>query len=71
MGKKMGRSGSNPTPRPDARTLTKSMAAPESRVLSEFMAFVRGREMDRTMGTRSAVKSKAPLRHIADKELMP
>jgi hypothetical protein len=70
-GKKMGRSGSKPAPSPDARTPTRSMAALESRVLSEFMAFVRGREMDRMMGTRSGVKSKAPLRHMAHKELMP
>lgn len=69
-GKKIGRSGSNPAPSPDARTLTRSMATPESRVLSEFMAFVRGRDMDRMMRRRSAVKSKAPLRHMAHKELM-
>ena len=69
-GKKSGRRGSNPAPRPDARTPTRSMAAPESRVLSEFMAFVRGREIDRTIWIRSTVNSKAPLRHIAHKELM-
>jgi hypothetical protein len=47
------------------------MAVPESRVLSEFMAFVKGREIKRIIGIRSAAKSKAPLRHIAHKELMP
>lgn len=70
-GKNMGRRGSNPGPSPDARTLTKSMAVPESRVLSEFMAFVKGREIKRMIGIRSAAKSKAPFRHMEHKELMP
>jgi hypothetical protein len=70
-GRKMGTSGSNPDPSPDANTLTSSMAAPDSRVRSEFMAFVRGREMDCMIGMRSMASSKAPLRHTAVKELMP
>lgn len=50
-----GRSGSKELPRVEANKATRSNAAPESLVRSEFMAELRGREKLRVLATISRV----------------
>lgn len=60
VGKYKARRESNPDPNPEATTLIKSMAVPESLVRSEFIALLRGRESDRIVRINSCGKSKPP-----------
>lgn len=62
-GKNKDKIGSKSTPKLDAATPTRSMAAPDSLVRSEFIELIMGRENSRIIGINSAGETDASLRH--------
>jgi hypothetical protein len=65
VGKKIGRSGSILAPIQDASTPIKSIATPDSRVRSEFIAELRARDTLRTVAITSEGKSHEASLHTA------
>lgn len=70
VGKNRGRRGSTWDPKPTAKVDSRSIAAPESLLLSEHIALLMGRDRDRSAETRSTGKLHAPLPEIDVRQVM-